>query len=123
MSEIWTFVSGYDGKYAVSTWGRVKNGNQILKPHVTPKGYLKVGLSKDGKQKSYRVHRLVAQEFIPNPHNLLEVNHIDGNKQNNSVTNLEWVDGETNRMHEVRFHLEIYAQIEEVHNLNIKRQL
>lgn len=99
MAEIWAAVHGFDGLYEVSTWGRVRSERGILAPYENHKGYLKVGLSKEGKNHKFRVNRLVAQTFIPNPENLPEVNHIDGNKKNNSVTNLEWVDGLKNREH------------------------
>lgn len=65
-------------------------------------GYLKVGLSVDGIHKYYLVHRLVAQAFIPNPNNLPQVNHIDGNKLNNHVDNLEWVSSYENQQHAVK---------------------
>lgn len=100
MQEIWKDIDGYDGKYMVSTWGRIKSANGIMKPYKNHKGYLKIGLSKNGKSEKHRVNRLVAKAFIPNPYNLPEVNHIDGNKENNSFSNLEWVTGEQNRIHE-----------------------
>lgn len=99
MKELWKDIDGYDGRYAVSTWGRVKGVHGIMKPYTNSKGYLKIGLMKDGVSQKHRVHRLVAQAFIPNPFDLPEVNHIDGNKQNNSITNLEWIDGDGNRAH------------------------
>lgn len=94
--EIWTDIEGFEN-YQVSTWGRVRSSKCILKPYENQKGYLKVGLRKDGKCHKKRVSRLVAQAFIPNPDELPQVDHIDGNKQNNSVTNLRWVDNKTNR--------------------------
>lgn len=108
--EIWREIEGYDGRYAVSTWGRVKSVNGILKPYENKKGYLKIGLSRNGKCEKHRVHRLVAKAFIPNPEGLPQVNHIDGNKQNNSVTNLEWVDNLTNQIRDVQFAAEIYKR-------------
>ena len=100
MKEIWEDINGYDGKYQVSTWGRVRGASGIMKPYKNHKGYLKIGLLKDGKRNKHRVNRLVAQTFIPNPSFLPEVNHKDGNKENNSVTNLEWVSGSMNREHD-----------------------
>lgn len=100
MREIWKEIEGYDGKYYISSWGRVKGPKGILTPYLNYKGYEKVGLSKNGKCEKHRVHRLVADAFIPNPYNLPEVNHIDGNKRNNSFSNLEWVTGEENRNHD-----------------------
>lgn len=100
MKEIWKDIDGYDGRYAVSSWGRVKGIHGILKPYKNHKGYLKVGLMRDGVCRKHRVSRLVAQAFLPNQFDYPEVNHIDGNKQNNSVTNLEWVDASLHRRHE-----------------------
>lgn len=97
--EIWKDIEGFEGRYAVSSWGRVKGLHGILTPYENHKGYLKVGLLRNGKRVKRRVHRLVAQAFIPNPENKPEINHIDGNKKNNSFSNLEWVTGEENREH------------------------
>lgn len=97
MLEIWRDIDGYEGKYQVSTWGRVRGTSGILKPYENHKGYLKVGLQKNGKSNKHRVHRLVAEAFLENPKKLPMVNHIDGNKQNNSVTNLEWTTDEENK--------------------------
>ena len=94
--EIWADIEGLEGKYQVSTWGRVRSKNRILAPYENTKGYLKVGLFKDGKTHKKRVNRLVAQAFIPNPNNYPQVDHLDGNKRNNSITNLEWCDNTTN---------------------------
>ena len=65
-----------------------KNTNKYLKPRLHRDGYLLVAI----KRKNYTVHRLVAQKFIPNPKSLPQVNHKDGNRQNNNVNNLEWCD-------------------------------
>ena len=98
--EIWCPIKGYEGQYEVSDQGRVKSlkfgKERILKPVRTPKGYLTVELYKNEEQKRCKVHRLVAQTFIPNPDNLSEVNHKDENKENNSVQNLEWCDRKYN---------------------------
>ena len=89
--EIWKEIPDYEGLYWVSNQGRAKNKyNKLLKLGTDCKGYMKIWLTKDGKQKSFRFHRLVATLFIPNPNNLPEVNHIDENKANNCATNLEW---------------------------------
>lgn len=101
MKEVFVEIKGFDG-YFISNFGRIlgKSG-KILKTYENYKGYLKVGLVVSGKKSTVkkRVHRLVAQAFIPNPDNLPEVNHKDLNKQNNRVDNLEWVTGEENRKH------------------------
>jgi hypothetical protein len=97
MSEIWKDIKGYEGLYKISNKGNVMslrktNGesNGMRKLSYSHKGYLIIVLSKEGKPKTHRVHRLVATAFIPNPYNLPEVNHIDENKTNNSAENLEW---------------------------------
>lgn len=97
MKEIWADIEGYEGKYKVSTWGRVANGDRIVSQWINHKGYSKVTLYKGNDKRNFRVNRLVAQAFIPNWLNHPEVNHKDGNKRNNSVTNLEWVTGKQNR--------------------------
>lgn len=96
--EIWKDIDGFEN-YQVSTWGRVRNKDKILKPYVTEKGYLKINLYKNGTCSKNRVNRLVAQAFIPNPDNLPQVDHLDGNKWNNSISNLRWVNNATNRLH------------------------
>lgn len=101
--EIWRNIEGYYGKYQVSTWGRVRNAEtgKVLKPYRNRKGYLKIGLLEIGNKipKKHRINRLVAKAFIDNPNNLPQVNHKDGNKENNSVTNLEWVTDNENKKH------------------------
>ena len=92
MSETWKVIH-LNTNYEVSNLGRVRNKKGLLlKPQKTEKGYLRVDLSKDGKTKHYKVHRLVASAFIPNKNNLPQINHKDENKQNNRVDNLEWCD-------------------------------
>ena len=85
--------------YSVSNTGLVMNSktNYILKANKSRKGYLLVGI----ENHSCKVHRLVAEAFIPNPENKPQVNHIDGNKSNNDVSNLEWVTQEENMKHAV----------------------
>ena len=105
--EIWKDIEGYEGLYQVSNKGRIKSLNRIdsrghkvnekiLSSKPNNKGYLRVHLYKNGKRKPFSVHRLVAIAFIPNPNNLLEVNHKDENKENNTVDNLEWCDRKYN---------------------------
>jgi hypothetical protein len=89
--EIWKDVKGYEGLYQVSNLGRIKSiirKGKILsnKSHR----YISVIFYKNKLRKNIRVHRLVAGAFIPNPENKPQVNHIDGNKKNNNVNNLEW---------------------------------
>ena len=91
-------ISGLE-KYFIDEEGRVfstvKETPRELKMHLNYKGYLQIKIL----GKSYKIHRLVAQAFIPNPNNLPQVNHIDGNKTNNTVENSEWVDNSTNQLH------------------------
>lgn len=90
--EVWKPVVGYEGLYEVSNLGRVFGikRNRIKTLTLDKKGYQNVLLSKDGKGKRHRLHKLVAQVFIPNPENKTEVHHIDFGKSN-VVTNLMWV--------------------------------
>lgn len=93
----WVIIQGYE-EYAVSTKGyikRVSNG-KILKPQITSKGYHTVRLYNRDGNKLLKVHRLVADAFIENPNNFPQVNHIDENKTNNCVSNLEWCDNQHN---------------------------
>lgn len=100
MAEIWKDIIGYQGFYQVSNKGRIrsfKNTKQvkIMKQKVS-KGYFLIGLTKDKKQKTYSVHRIVATAFIPNINGKPEVNHINENKLDNSANNLEWVTSKEN---------------------------
>ena len=97
-------VKGYEGLYAVTSCGRVwsyKN-KKFLEPSADKKGYLKVNLFKNGKYKTYKVHRLVAVAYIPNPDNLPQINHKDENKTNNCLQNLEWCDSKYNNNYGTR---------------------
>ena len=100
MNEIWKDIKGYEGMYQVSSEGRVKSlkfgKEKIMKNNKSEDGYLYANLYKDRKMKNFKVHRLVAQAFIDNPDNLLEINHIDEDKANNRVDNLEWCSRDYN---------------------------
>ena len=100
--ELWLPIKGYEGLYEVSNTGYVRSirrNNKLLKYNSTSYGYKRVGLYKDGKQKFHTIHRLVAETFIPNDNLLPEVNHIDGDKFNNTVENLEWCTQSYNIQH------------------------
>jgi len=95
-------IEGYEGLYRISSWGRVYNikREKFVSPEMTKKGYLRVDLyNSKGERKHFKIHRLVADAFIPNENNKPQVNHLDGNKQNNSITNLEWCTNAENCEH------------------------
>ena len=103
-NEEWRDIPGYEGFYQVSNLGRVKRikaghgtkSGTVLKTVTDSNGYILVGLCKNAKQQLYLAHRLVAQAFIPNSKNKPEIDHIDGNRQNNYVNNLRWVTHKEN---------------------------
>ena len=103
VGEIWKDIEGYEGIYQVSNKGRIKSfygvKEKILVTRTKGHDYEKVLLSKNGVGKTFLIHRLVAKAFIPNPENKPEVNHIDGNKKNNCVENLEWMTCSENTKH------------------------
>lgn len=104
--EEWTPINGYDGLYIISNLGQVKRYKKgdwkKLKPFKNRKGYLQVRLCKNNKTTSFYIHRLVALHFIPNLENKSEINHIDENKENNVVSNLEWTTHKDNINHGTR---------------------
>lgn len=117
MPEEWRDIPGYEGLYAVSNKGSVKSlskiktsyGNRtfvtkdkVLKSFEDKKGYLMVKLYKEGTKATRKVHRLVASAFIEKVPGKEQINHIDGNKQNNTVGNLEWADNSDNQLHSFR---------------------
>jgi uncharacterized protein YerC len=102
--EIWKDIPGFEGKYQVSNLGRVKsfvyrrNKTTIRKLPIS-NNYYRLLLCKNGKYESFYIHRLIADAFIPNPKNKKYVNHKDGNKLNNDISNLEWVTSAENSHH------------------------
>ena len=112
MKELFKDITGYEGSYQVSNLGNVKTlereifsnskliyiqKEKILKHYKTKEGYLSVILYKNSKQKHFLIHRLVAECFLLNKNQC--VNHIDGNKMNNKISNLEWVTNSQNHIH------------------------
>lgn len=124
MPEEWRDIDGYEGFYQVSSKGRVRRlgrvqrrrqrcrdglwheqdyfcKGRILAPGVGSHGYLTVALSRDSKSKTQLVHRLVAAAFIPNPEGLPQINHKDGVRTNDVVSNLEWSDQSQQELHKI----------------------
>lgn len=99
--EVWKDIPGTDGEYRISNHGKVMTAKtgRTLSPAIDARGYERVCLFKKDRTHRYKVHRLVAITFIPNPENKEQVNHKDGNKRNNSVDNLEWVTNAENMHH------------------------
>lgn len=113
-NEIWKEISGYEGYFEVSNLGNFRskdrvikyksNGTRLypgkfLKTETIVEGYQRIVLMKEAIKKRYMCHRLVAQEFVPNPDNKPYVNHINGNKADNRAENLEWVTQSENELH------------------------
>lgn len=118
--EIWKDIKGYEGVYQVSSLGRVKSldrisynprygecklKGQMLKACPNSNGYLGCSLVINGITKHFRIHRLVAMAFLPVVSNKLEINHIDGNKANNKLSNIEWCNRSENITHAFRLGL------------------
>ena len=115
LNEVWKDIAGYEGRYLISNYGRIlslynyrPNGKagyyqetREMKKSMTSTGYYKIELTKNRNKKSYKVHRLVAIHFIPNPYGKETVNHIDGNPLNNHYENLEWLTQKENVNHAI----------------------
>jgi hypothetical protein len=117
MKENWKYIGGFTGQYQISDTGNIRSVDRVvnqlghknkysrimkgkdIKQRLQNGGYLLVWLSKEGKVKPFTVHRLVATTFIPNPNKLRDVNHLDGNKCNNNISNLEWCTRSENIKH------------------------
>lgn len=113
--EIWKDVIGYEGLYQISSLGNIKTydkkvwnvsankfsifKSKVLKQKTTFSGYKRIGLVKNKKQKFYFIHRILAFAFIENTFNKPFINHIDGIKTNNTISNLEWCTQSENEKH------------------------
>lgn len=105
--ESWRWIPGYELLYQVSSLGRVRSfarykEPRLLRPYLDPRGYVQIVFTVNSKPRTYWLHRLVAQTFVPNASGKPEVNHIDGNKKNNCADNLEWVTSSENTLHGYR---------------------
>ena len=122
--ENWKKIEGFEN-YSVSDQGRVRNdkSERILKHGKYLKGYLLVGLFKNGKKYGKRVHRLVAEHFIPNPENRPQVNHKNGIKSDNRLQNLEWCTESENMKHAFKTGLCLSSKLTEVQVLKIRQLL
>lgn len=109
MIEEWKDIPNFNGLYQVSNNGNIKRTKDeyIFKKNKNSRGYRIITLTKDKKEYSLSVHRLVAEAFIPNPNNLPQINHKDGNKLNNKIENLEWCTQSENMKHAYKNKLEI----------------
>lgn len=117
MIEEWRDIEGYEGLYQVSNTGRVKSLSHKIKANISGgvryteehfkilhkgwHGYIWVALCKEAKSKTFSVHRLVAKAFVPNINDYPAINHIDGNKENNNASNLEWCTNAQNSRHAI----------------------
>ena len=139
--EIWKNIIGFENLYKISSEGKVKSlGNgkstnplhkesKLIKTNVSTRGYEKIKLFKDGKRYYFNLHRLVADNFLFNKDGKREVNHKDGNKLNNAVSNLEWVSASENQKHAYEMGLQVArkgsenAQSKQIKQLTLDGQL
>ena len=128
--EIWKKVKGYQNRYEVSSYGRVRSSDMFVdNRHGTKSlkkgrilsqysncGYMQVSLSENGKRSTLKAHRVVALAFIDNPENLPYINHKDCNPSNNNVDNLEWCTPSQNVIHAIENNRIAFAQGQDNHN-------
>ena len=131
--ELWKDIPGYEGLYQASDQGKIKSlggkkigkgigwktEEKIMSPSVSKSGYFSVCLRKYGKIKGYRVGRLILETFVGK--STLQCNHINGIKSDNSIENLEWVDGFENQRHSIRIGLRIQPSGEKCYNHKLKK--
>lgn len=110
------YIKGYEGLYSATKDGKIyshpkyRHKGKFLKQHIKKDGYVEVGLSKDRKRKTFIVHRIIAETFIDNLLNKSEVNHKDGIKTNNNISNLEWVTSSENQIHSIKNGLQKFTE-------------
>ena len=133
--ELWKDIPNFEGLYQANTNGEIRSINHIrkngtskyeqqgklLKFNLNPNGYLQVRLSKNGVAKTYRVNRLIALTFIKNPLNKETVNHINGNKLDNRVENLEWATEKEQAIHRHKVLKIPYSDCKKCHEANKKK--
>ncbi len=120
MEEIWKDIIGYEDLYKISNKGRVLSNykKRILNNSLNNTNYIQTVLYKEGKCKNYLVHRLVGEHFISNIDNKPYINHIDGNKINNIVSNLEWCTPKENVDHAI-----LNKLVDNTNNKNVRRKV
>lgn len=112
VEEIWKTIPNSDNMYEISNFGRIKslkgknNSQRILKPSINSKGYYSFGVSINGETKTFLLHIILAELFIPNPNNLPCINHKDGIKTNIKLNNLEWCSYSYNTLHSYKLGLQ-----------------
>lgn len=122
MKEIWKDVGGYEGLYQVSNTGNVMRNNRLLTPYLGTDKYYYVSLSKQSKVTKFKIHRLVAQAFIPNPENKPTVDHINRDRLDNSVENLRWATYSEQRSNQSSGEVSIYLVSKDYTDLYFESQ-
>ena len=103
LEEIWKPIVGYEGIYWVSNLGNFKNKNRLRRPVKRKDGYFHLKLRKDGIEKMMLTHRIIAEAFLFRPSDAVEVNHLDGNRSNHCLINLEWCTRNQNQKHAYKY--------------------